>query len=50
MENKTRRLVIIALYTALALILSYLESLVPIPMPVPGAKVGLPNIVTLSHC
>ena len=47
MENKTRRLVIIALYTALALILSYLESLVPIPMPVPGAKVGLPNIVTL---
>ncbi|WP_195267890.1 Gx transporter family protein [Eubacterium sp. 1001713B170207_170306_E7] len=47
MENKTHRLVIIALYTALALILSYLESLVPIPMPVPGAKVGLPNIVTL---
>lgn len=47
MENKTRRLVVIALYTALALILSYLESLIPIPMPVPGAKVGLLNIVTL---
>lgn len=47
MENRTHRLVVIALYTALALILSYLESLAPIPMPVPGAKVGLPNIVTL---
>lgn len=30
---------------ALALILSYLESLVPLSLAVPGVKMGLPNIV-----
>ena len=34
------------LLTALALVLSYLESLVP-PLWVPGVKLGLANIVTL---
>ncbi|MEG0075395.1 MAG: Gx transporter family protein [Eubacterium sp.] len=45
--KKTKKLVIIALYTALALILSYLEALIPIPLPIPGAKIGLPNCITL---
>jgi len=31
--------------TALALILSYLESLIPITFGVPGVKLGLPNLV-----
>lgn len=35
------------LLTALALILSYLESLLPIPLGVPGIKLGLPNLVVL---
>lgn len=46
-HNKTHKLVFIALFTALALILSYLEALIPIPLPIPGAKLGLTNIVTL---
>ena len=33
--------------TALAMILSYLESLVPLSFAVPGIKIGLPNIVTV---
>lgn len=32
---------------ALAMILSYLESLVPIHMAVPGVKLGLANLVTI---
>jgi heptaprenyl diphosphate synthase len=35
----------IGLLTALALVLSYLESLVPLSFAVPGIKMGLPNIV-----
>ncbi len=34
-------------FTALAMILSYLESLVPISFAVPGIKLGLANIVTI---
>lgn len=34
-----------ALLIALALVLSYLESLVPLSFAVPGIKMGLPNIV-----
>lgn len=32
-------------YTALALIFSYVESLIPIPIRLPGAKLGLANLV-----
>ena len=35
------------LLVALALILSYLESLVPLPFGVPGIKLGLPNLVVV---
>ena len=42
---KTRKLTLYALLTALALILSYLESLVPLSFAVPGIKLGLPNVV-----
>lgn len=33
--------------TAAALALSYIESFIPVPFPVPGAKLGLANIITL---
>ena len=33
--------------TALALIFSYVESLVPIPIPVPGIKLGLANLMVV---
>ncbi len=47
MNSKAYRLVILSLYVAMALILSYVESLIPLPIPIPGAKIGLPNIITL---
>lgn len=34
-------------FTALALLLGYVESLIALPLPVPGAKLGLPNLVIL---
>ena len=33
---------------ALALVFSYVEHLIPIPTPVPGIKIGLANLVSLS--
>ena len=44
---KTRKITTLGLSVALALILSYVESLLPPLMAVPGVKVGLPNIVIL---
>ena len=44
---KTRKLTTLGLCVALALILSYVESLLPPLVAVPGVKVGLPNIVIL---
>ena len=37
----------IAILTALSLILFLLEGLLPLPLPVPGAKLGLAAVVTL---
>ena len=42
---KAKKLTMYALLTALAMILSYLESLIPLSFAVPGIKMGLPNIV-----
>lgn len=41
------RLTGLALLTAQSLALFVLESLLPLPVPVPGAKLGLANIITL---
>lgn len=43
----TRRLVIIGLLVAIAGVLHAVESWVPLPVPVPGAKLGLANIISL---
>jgi heptaprenyl diphosphate synthase len=37
----------IALLLAIALIVNYLESLVPLPLPLPGVKLGLANCIGL---
>ena len=42
----TRRLTLLALLTAAAMILSYVESLLPSP-GVPGVKIGLANIAVI---
>jgi heptaprenyl diphosphate synthase len=43
----TRRLVILGLYVAIAGVLHAVEAWFPLPIPVPGAKLGLANIVSL---
>lgn len=45
--NKTRRLVLLALFIAIASVLHVVESWIPFPLPVPGIKLGLANIVSL---
>ena len=45
--GRTRRLAFAAMFAALALIFSYVEMLVPIPVPIPGVKLGLANLVIL---
>lgn len=45
--NKNHKIAFCGVMIALAMILSYLESLVPIHMAVPGVKIGLANLVTI---
>ncbi len=44
---KAKTLALLGLFTGLALIMSYIELLMPIPLPIPGIKVGFPNIIIL---
>ena len=43
----TRRIVILGLFTAIAGVLHAVEAWLPLPLPVPGAKLGLANIISL---
>lgn len=45
--KKTRKLVFLAVLAALATALHAVELMFPNPFPVPGAKLGLANIITL---
>ena len=45
--GKTERIAGLGLLTSLALIASYVELLIPIPIGVPGVKLGLANMVTV---
>ena len=44
---KTRKLALMALLTAIALTIFVVEAQIPAPVPVPGVKLGLANIITL---
>lgn len=44
---KTRKLALMALLTAIALTIFVIENQIPAPVPVPGVKLGLANIITL---
>ena len=50
MKLSTKQLTLCAVLTAMALALSYLENFFPLSLaiPIPGIKLGLANIVTLS--
>lgn len=45
--SKNKRLAINIILVCNAIIISYLESFIPIPIPVPGIKLGLSNIIIL---
>ena len=44
---RTKKLALSAILAAMAMILSYIEALFPLPVPVPGIKIGLANLVIL---
>ena len=44
---RTKKLALSAILAALAMILSYVEAMVPMPVPIPGLKLGLANLVIL---
>lgn len=46
--SKTKKLCLMALLTAAALAIFVLEGQIPSPVPVPGVKLGLANIITLT--
>ena len=45
---KSKKIATYGLLIALAFILSYIESLVPIPIPIYGIKLGLANLVVIA--
>ena len=48
MEIKTKTLVFLSLFTAVAMVLSYIEAILPpIWSAIPGIKIGLPNIIII---
>ena len=44
---KTKKLSLMAMLTAASLIVFVIESQIPAPVPVPGVKLGLANVITL---
>ena len=47
MKRNARLTVYLSVLTAQAMVLNWVEGLIPMPLPVPGARLGLANIVTL---
>lgn len=45
--NKNKRYALIIILVTNAILISFLESFIPIPIPVPGIKLGLGNIITM---
>jgi heptaprenyl diphosphate synthase len=43
----TKKLAVVAMLVAQASVLHFVESLLPNPIPIPGVKLGLANIITL---
>ncbi len=45
--NKTSKLVYLALLVTFAVVIHTIETMLAIPIPIPGAKLGLANIITV---
>ena len=48
MRLRGRKVAIFGVFTALALIFSYVELLIPINFGIPGMKLGVANLVTVT--
>lgn len=46
--RKTKKLALMAVLTAIALTIFMIEAQIPAPVPIPGVKLGLANIITLT--
>ncbi len=46
-DKTTRRVAAYGMLIGLAFIFSYIEAILPIPIPIPGVKLGLANLVTI---
>ena len=46
-RSRVRRIALLAMCSALAMILSYVEILIPFSFGIPGVKLGLPNFLTV---
>jgi len=46
--SRVKKIILISLLVSQAMVLSFIESMIPLNFSVPGAKLGLANIVTLT--
>jgi heptaprenyl diphosphate synthase len=46
MKN-TRKMVILSVLVSQALVLHVIERMIPVPVPIPGVKLGLANVISL---
>lgn len=47
-KERARIAALYGLLIALAMVMSFIETLIPIPIPIPGVKLGLANLVTVT--
>lgn len=47
MKGKIQKLTLAAMLFAIAIVLSVVENMIPVPVPIPGIKYGLANIVVM---
>lgn len=45
--KKSRKVAFYGIFAALAILMGYVEAMIPIPLPVPGIKLGLSNIIVV---
>lgn len=48
MQSRAKKISACAMFTALAMIVGYLEHMIPLPFAVPGVKLGLANVVIVA--
>jgi len=47
-NRKIKKTIFMAILLSLALVIGYVEQFIPVPVAVPGVKLGLANIITLT--